>query len=342
MNRSPTLEGFRALLRRPSFGLAEMAWRWSFGAAAGLLLGFAGFEYLDTLPVGRSDMLLLRTAQPTLVARAFNHIFRGSSFRLIAAGVVLALGIAWVIVASLARAATIKGLMAYFHDLEPNAVTRGQGETRNIGALFGLNFLRLGVAIAAGLGFLGAMVLGAAVSRPDDPAPGSALLIMLTVVMLVCWVWCTLNWVLSLAAIFVVTRGKDTFGAIGGAVDLCQARAGSVFAAGTWFGLAHLTAFAVASSIVAFPLGFAGVLPAGVVLGGVLLVSALYFAVADFLYAGRLAAYVAILELPYDPAAAKIVPPALPRPQAPAGVDRDELILSDVPLVWKPAPESGS
>lgn len=68
--RSPTLEGFRAILQRPSFGLAEITWRWSFGAAAGLLLGFSFFEYLDTLPVSRGDLLLLRTAQPVLISQS--------------------------------------------------------------------------------------------------------------------------------------------------------------------------------------------------------------------------------------------------------------------------------
>ena len=57
-------------------------------------------------------------------------------------------------------------------------------------------------------------------------------------------------------------------------------------------GSASLTrvVFVVASSAVAFPLGFAEVLPGGMVFGGVLLVTLLYFAVVDFLYVGRLAA----------------------------------------------------
>ena len=66
--------------------------------------------------------------------------------------------------------------------------------------------------------------------------------------------------------------------------------------------------------------------------GGVLLVTLLYFATVDFLYAGRLAAYVAILELPDAP------PPQVnagPSPEGPmklaSGVDQDELILSDIP-----------
>src|SRR5271155_4597963 len=121
-SRSPTLEGFRTMLSRPSFGLAEVAWRWSFGAAASLLLAFSFFEYLDTLPVSKSDLFLLRTSQPVLISRAVLHIFRGSAFRVLNATIVLALTLAaaWIVVASLGRAATLKALLAHFHEINPS------------------------------------------------------------------------------------------------------------------------------------------------------------------------------------------------------------------------------
>jgi hypothetical protein len=335
--RSPTLEGFRVLFSRPAFGLAEIAWRWSFGAAATLLLGFSFFEYLNTLPVSNSDLLLLRTAQPVFINQAVQHIFRGSGFRVIETVVVLALtlGVAWVVVASMARAATLKALTAHFR--ENNSSASHQQETKNgrLGSLFVLNFLRLGTTLAATVGLLAAVLLGGAASTPTDPAPGSALLIILTITMLVWLAWSTLNWILSLAPVFVVADGQDTFGAIAAAVDLCQTRSRSLFAAGTWFGLAHLTAFVVASSLAAFPLGFAAVLPPSVVFGGVLLVALLYSAIADFLYIGRLAAYVAIVEMPESPVIAETAPRPLPQrspgTQPGPAVDASELILSDVP-----------
>jgi len=338
---SPTLEGFRAIFRRPSFGLAEIAWRWSFGAAAGLLLVFAFVEYLDTLPVSNGDLLLLRTSQPLLISRAVLHIFRGSAFRVVETAVVLVLtlGAAWILVASLARAATLEALLAHFRQAGVSTPEHKQKKSWRLRSLCGLNFFRLGATLAATVGCLAAVLLGRAASNPADPAPGSVLLIILTVTMLVWLAWSTLNWFLSLAAIFVIADGHDTFGAITAAVDLCQTRPGSVCAAGTWFGLAHITAFVVASSVVAFPLGFAAVLPAGVVLGGVLLVTLIYFAITDFLYIGRLAAYLAIVEMPDAPVSLEIAPPLLPHGDtyldpnihsSPA-VDASELILSDIP-----------
>jgi hypothetical protein len=332
--RSPTLEGFRAILRRPSFGFAEIAWRWSFGAAAGVLLVFSFFEYLDTLRVSNGDLVLLRTRHPILISRAVLDIFRGSSFRLLETLAVLAvtLGAAWVVVASLGRAATLSALVAQFRGSD-GASLHYEKKSWGLPSLVALNFFRLGAALAAVIGYLAAVLLGAAASRPSDPSPGSAFLIMLTIIMLVWFAWSIVNWFLSLAAVFVVAHGQDTFGSITAAVGLCLARPGSIFAVGTWFGLAHITAFVVATSVVGFPLGFAAVLPAAAVLGGVLLVTLLYFIIADFLYIGRLAAYVALVELPEAPAVLSDLGPATESTgrSRDTRVDPAELILSDVP-----------
>lgn len=336
-SRSPTLEGFRVLLRRPSFGLAEIAWRWSFGGACCFLLAFSFFEYLDTLPVSGGDLLLLRTRQPRLISEAIAHIFHGSGFRAVETVIVLAaaMAIGWIAIASFARAITIKALLTYSREDQNSAAGGRQAGKFRVHSLFGLNFFRVAATLAATVACLTALLLGRAVSPDSNPAPGSAFLVFLSVIMLVWLVWSVMNWFLSLAAVFVVVDGQDTFGAIASSVALCRRRPGSVLAAGTWFGLGHIAAFVLATSVVAFPLGLAGILPAGVVLGGVLLVTLLYFAAADFLYVGRLAAYVAILELPETPVVSETAAalPLTSQYTAPSGssVDPDELILSDLP-----------
>lgn len=329
--RSPTLEGFAVILRQPSFGIAEIAWRWSFGLAASVLLAFSFVEYLDTLPVTTRDVLFLRTGQPFLISQALARIFQGSAPRLILAALVLipALAAAWILLGSFARAATLNALVGYFRSgAEPDRPTAVE---RSVRSLMGLNFLRVVATLAAAVGCLGAIILAGSASPRADPSPGSALLVFLMLVLLVWLAWSVVNWFLSLSSVFVVDGVQDTFGALAAAVSLCRTRTGSVLAAGTWFGLAHLTAFFVATSVVAFPLAFAGALPAGVVLGGVLLVTFLYFAITDFLYVGRLAAYVAILELPAPMATP--APPGLPPSVSPplaTTIDKDELILGDV------------
>jgi hypothetical protein len=339
---SPTLEGFRVMFRRPSLGLAEISWRWSIGLAWTLLSVYAFLEFLNTLPVSAGELLLLRSRQPALISQALARIFKGTAPRLILATIVVAaaLSLAWIVVAAVGRAATVKALLSYFRgfstDVPAMSLPFPEKHWR-MAPLLGLNFFRVAMTLAAAVGCLGALLLAGSASKPDAPSPGSATLIFLMLMMLVWLAWTVVNWFLSLAAVFVVADGCDTFAAIAAAVRLCRSRAGSVFAAGTWFGLAHLVAFFVATSLVAFPLALAKVLPGGVVLGGVLLVTLLYFAVVDFLYTGRLAAYVAIVELPPPPAPVPTPTPLPPQPNQqlhldmPARVDQDEVILCDLP-----------
>jgi len=342
-SHSPTLEGFRVMFRRPSLGLAEISWRWSLGFAAGILLFFSFVEYLDTLPVSDADLLLLRSHQPFLISHAILHIFSGSGPRLVAAGLVLifAMTLAWIGTASFGRGATLKGLVDHFGEdkiqsARPN-FSAGEG-ARQFRSLAGLNFFRVGVTLAALVSCVGGLLLAGFASSTADPSPGSATLIFLSMIMLVWLAWAMLNWFLSLAAIFVVADGRDAFGAVASAVDFCRARTGSVLAAGTWFEVAHVVVFVVASSVVAIPLAFSGVLPAGVILGGVLLVALLYFAIVDFLYVGRLAAYVAVLSFPEQSLVSQTVQSPLTdsgsqsslTPRSGSGIDPDELILSDI------------
>ena len=113
---SPTVEGFRAALRRPSLTLAEMMWRWTAGATAAVLCVFGLFEYLDTLPVTNGELLFLRTRHPYLVAEAIAHILRGSLNRAVMAGLFAAmmLMVLWIVAASLGRTATVRVLLDYF------------------------------------------------------------------------------------------------------------------------------------------------------------------------------------------------------------------------------------
>ena len=155
---------------------------------------------------------------------------------------------------------------------------------------------------------------------------------------LVVVLWFALNWLLSLSAMFAVRNREDAIGAISAAVDLCRRRTGAVAAVSTWTGLAHVVAFVGATTVISMPLGFAQIVPWRLVMLAMALMSLAYFALADWLYMARLAGYVCIAEMPD----AMFAPPPLPlppiqvMPPIPAvplqtTIDREELILSDVP-----------
>jgi hypothetical protein len=351
---SPTSEGFRTMFRRPALSLAEISWRWSFGVAACILLSVGFIAYLDTLPVDRTDLLLLRTGQPVLIAKAFSHILHGSALGVALASIVLfsSLALLWILLASVGRGATLLSLLDYIRERAlhfaatasatapktSELVAADTSHSWRLRSLVGLHFLRAALALAAGAAAIGAVILAGFVSTKSNPHPGLASLFAAATIFLLWLIWSSISWFLSTASIFVVHQGKDTFAALSSTVDLCRERFGPVFAVGIWFGLAHLVLFLVATSVVAFPFAFVPLVPLGVVLTAVLLLTLTYFAFVDTLYIGRLAGYVAILEAPPTPARV-----ALPLERSPkfelhpsmspelAMVDQNELILSDTP-----------
>lgn len=338
--RSPSLEGFKTIFRHPSFGFAEIAWRWSLGLAGVLLLTVCFIEYLDTLPVTPEDMFLLRTHQPVLIGRALQHVLHGSALRMAEAGLLLGLAfaVAWVVVAALGRAATLKALVSYF--AEQSLADEVRKHWR-IQSLYGLNSLRAAASLAAAVGWLGATALAGAVSPNANPSPGNATLVFIFVIALVNLAWLVVNWFLSLASVFVVAEGEDTMGAITAAVDFCRRRAWPVLAASFWFGLAHFVFFLITSFVAVLALSFLTVLPGAVVCVGIVLVTLGYFAIVDFLYIARLGAYVYIASAPEDIVIPEVTRPQPGNPHSPAGpssnrIDPDELILSDSPITATP------
>lgn len=336
---SPTMEGFRAAFRRPSLTLAEVIWRWSVGITAAVLFFFGLFEYLDTLPVSNREMFLLRTRQPYLVGQVIAHILRASVGRAVLSAVLAAMlmMLLWMIAASLGRIATVRYLLDYFRARFDAVVgisstgkkEPGRASASSMGTLLRLHFLRAVVVVAAGLCFVGAAILAGLASPDSDPQPGIAFALFMPIALLIGLVAWGLNWFLSLAAIFAVGDGEDAVGAMSAAAGICRERTGAVFAVSSWTGLAHLVAFGTATTLVSFPLGLAGVLPARLMFAVVLLVTLVYFAVADWLYMARLAGYVCIAEMPE--AVSAPLPPAVPPAPVQTTIDRDEAILSDIP-----------
>jgi hypothetical protein len=337
---SPTMEGFRAALRRPSLTLAEMVWRWSVGGTATVLFFFGLFEFLQTLPVSNRELLFLRSRQPYLVGQAMAHILHGSLRRAVISAIVAALLLAllWMIAASAGRIATVRYLLEYFRkrfDAVVGVSSVGEKDAPNhnrgnsLIALLRLHFLRATVMLAAALCVVGAAILAGFASPHSNPQPGVAFFLFLPLAALIAFIAWALNWFLSLAAMLAVRDDDDVVGSLAAAVALCQERTGAVFTVSSWAGLAHLVLFGAATTVVSVPLGLAGVLPGRVIVLAIILVSLVYFAVADWLYIARLAGYVCIAEMPEAISIPQL--PSIPSAPVQTSIDRDEPILSDIP-----------
>ncbi|MGB8580597.1 MAG: hypothetical protein WCD47_07225 [Candidatus Sulfotelmatobacter sp.] len=335
---SPTIEGFRAIFRQPSLIIAEISWRWALGATAAVLALFYSVEYLDTLPVTSADATLLSTRQPALVGRAIAHILRGSLNRAVLAALLVALSLSslWIIAASVGRLATVRALLDYFRgDVTYFSANASVGqEPRPIQALIVLNCLRLMLFLAVILALGGAAILIGFVSTSTNPRPGLGIILFVPLAAFICIVGWMLNWWLMLAGIFAVRDGEDALASTSAAVTFSREHLGSVCAVSTWTGLAHLVAFSIATSVAAFPLAFAQVMPARLVIAAIILVTLAYFAIVDWLYMVRLAGYVCIAEMPPALAAAVPVSPgplSESKTQVETSIDHTEPILSDLP-----------
>jgi len=331
--RSATLEGFKIIFRRPSCAFAEIAWRWSLGFSGAILATFALIEYLNTLPVTADDQLLFRSRQPALIGRALQHILHGSGGRLAEAAFVLAAAyaVAWIFIGSIGRDITLRALLA---DLRGAASDIGDRTSLRLVSLMGLHATRIATLLSALVAAIAAVTLVSAASSARHPSTLAAVLITVFIVAVPA---CLLaNWVLSLASIFVVSETKSAFGAILAAAVLCRDHFFGILAASFWFGLARLTFFFILVIAVTFALALFAVLPPVLVVLIVFLLALCYFAVADCLYIGRLAAYFSIADgqdiIAAQPSSPEphVFIPSTPRILEPRGIDPDELILSDL------------
>lgn len=321
---SPTTVGFRLLFRRPLIPLAEVAWRWIFAAAAWVLGIAFVFEYFGSLPVTRADRFLLSTGQPFLIAQAIRRIFHGSSVRFVEAGILLGLGlaIAWIGLASFGRLAVLHSMFEEFEwDTQANHPVR---------TLFFLNFLRAATLLAAKVAALGSILMASSFWASTHVRVVDSVRLVFVAWFLIWLAWAVLNWLLSAAAVFVIAEGRNSLSSMSAMLRLLQSRTGRVLGASAVFGLIHGGAFVVAGGVLLVLLPIAIAQPIALPL--VFAVILAYCFVADFLYTGRLGAY-AYLAIGREELPSWMAVPRVPFPETPASasVDKDELILGDLP-----------
>ncbi len=323
---SPVNDGFRQAIRDPALVLAEIAWRWTFGLAALALTIACLFAYLNTLTVTRIELLALRSRSPWLVADAIGHILYGGGPRLARIVAILLPGIfvLWIAAASFGRAATLKALL--------------RRDRIALGPQLGLNILRASVILACLIGYIGALLLASRASSANGVVrPGAFLLVFVVLAAAVTIVRSRVNWFCYLGAIFAARDDDETFTAISKAAGLFRRNAGRFLGAGAVFGTIHGVLFAFAAITWLLPLSLAGKLPASVTTVLLAIITLWYFALCDFLYIARLAAYVAVDEQDRTPPTARVaaapeaVPPVSGLPSS-----------SDLPPVAEPGLSEGS
>ncbi len=282
---SPLRYGIRRAAGDPALVLAEIGWRWAFGAAALSISAYALGRLLATTHLSDADWLALRSRTPVLIADALTHILRDAWPRLVTASAIVlpSLAVLWILTAGLGRTATVRALR--------------NEERVAVRPILGLGFLRVALALAGVLALMAAFVVaGLAAVQGEKSSPGVFVVVLLALSFLVSTLWSVFNWYLSVAPVFAVEGGRDSLGLIAEAARTVRSNRRAFSSVSSVFGFLRLFALMMALAAGLMTLTLAGTAPGGVVLGLMGLVALGYFAFGGFLYIARLAAYVKIVE----------------------------------------------
>jgi hypothetical protein len=288
--------------RDPALFLMEILWRWTFVIVACLLIVFAGVMLLGPLHIGNAWDSASRSRDPQKMGQLVLTILLILGMKAIIAAIAVPLAIAllWSIFSALGRLVTVRRLRAGLTSLRFRSILALQ--------------LWRGFISWFSLVLLVAAIFGEALIATRGPRPDLLLyyLMMLPSVVLIAAFWLTLNWYLSLAAIF--GREEQSFRrAIGQARQTVRLQRSDFAGTGFVFLLMRIVLLLVAVAICGLTSGMLGTSPQNY---SVLLVVVLlsYLAVAYFLYISRMAAYLALAAAHVDPAGPKLVAisPALP------------------------------
>lgn len=309
-------QGFAAVARRPLVALGEIAWRWAFGAAAWVLLLLGVHLVFRNVTISQAEIAMARRYGVFQAADAIARILIDAWPGILRLAAVLLPGLAaiWILAASIGRAATLSAL------LDGAQMEAGRPRSAAVGfrSLLGLNFLRAGATLAAIIGYGGAVAV-AALALPAAPQyAGVAVLVWLFIAATVAVCWTVVNWFLALAAIFVVRDGESTFDAVRSSLELLRSRSREYVATVSWFGFFRSLALVAAIVVSLFAAAAPNVVAAAVIVAAVALA---YFALVDWLYAARLAAFVKLAEPPVIPAhleSSAPAPPAIEGQHAPS------------------------
>jgi hypothetical protein len=261
--------GIRRAFGQPRLIAAELAWRWSWGAALGALIAIGVTEVMrNTIVIGSHPF----SGLPARLALVTASLLGGATFL-------------WILAAAGGGCATLPLLF------------REKPAHPRFRSLAGNAFLRAALWLAAALALLMAWRLAGNVTRvAERHVPGWWLLAFVPAAALIIFLWMTIRWLLALSPLFSATADRDAVSALGGAMELLCARPGAMLLIATVFGVLQMW-LCGATGLFALSMitGMARVSAAAAWIASAL-VALGYFAIAGALRLARLGAYAAMVE----------------------------------------------
>jgi len=279
--KNPVGQSFRAVLRDPAILLTEIGWRWSFGALATLILLLSSLSVLGSIHVSQTDRAAWRSNNPTLMAQAVAGVLTESGFGVLkpVVWVLPAISLLWCVFSTAGRAATLNRLSNNDVSFRSTLV---------------LHCSRALVTWIAGAGLLGALIMSARISlRRAEPDLWLYYALAFWSAVLLGGLYATANWYLSVAGLCSWQSGEGFLKSTRQAVRLASTHGGELGGISLIFGVVRLVVLAIAFVLCVLPSSLMATAPRGYT-AWVIAVSLVYFAVADFLYISRMAAYMIV------------------------------------------------
>lgn len=288
--------GFRAIRNAPALAFAEIAWRWLFGAIAWALVWFAVRQIMTGVDVSQAEVAISRRSDAFAIADSIARILVQVLPRFVQALAVIVplLALVWIACATIGRVAILHTLLDRCTGVSP--VTPRSKFPAFVPTLI-LNFLRAFFSIATAIAFFGTVFFVSQRTAPDVQAGVAPLLVFgwMLFALFLGILWGAVNWFLALAPLFCMRDETTPWRAISASLALYRTETREYLAIASAFGL-----FRLAAMVVAILAGLV-VIAAGSVWTAVALsivIALAYFAVADYIYVARLAAYVDLASAP--------------------------------------------
>jgi hypothetical protein len=202
MTADANREGLRILRKEPALFPMELLWRWSFGLGL-LALSFFAYAHLrQAVLLSDADELALRGQDPLAVAQAAANIIAEAMPLLLRtlAQVFSLAAVLWIAAAALGRGIITRIVVQRFATDYGVTIAPDAPRWSFFAVLKGARVLMLLILV---IGYLGGAFITALIYGPGQNVLGSALIVFASLATSSV-LWSYVNWVLSLAPIFVV------------------------------------------------------------------------------------------------------------------------------------------
>jgi hypothetical protein len=289
MTADANREGFRVLRSEPALFAMELLWRWNFGLGLLALLFFAYARLRQAILISDADLSALNGQDPLTFAATAADLISGALPLLLKtfAQVFGVAAVLWIAAAALGRGIITRIVVRRFAADSGLTITADAPRWTWFATLM---FARVLMLLILVIGYLGGLLLAALVNGPGQNPLASALIIFASLAASSV-LWSYVNWVLSLAPIFVVRDALSPLDSVVAAIGFVRRSRSRLTAIALWNSTLRGVAATVISlagiSTVAMHLAF----PPWIITVLLVLETLAYFLISDIFLLARFAAY---------------------------------------------------